>query len=128
MATNLAPRSIALPTVPHHENEPGRVPAAELAAELRRRVSGEVRFDPGSRALYAADLSMYRQVPIGVVIPRTFEDVAATVEACRARGIPILGRGAGTSLAGQTCNVAVVIDFSKYLNRLESLDPEGRTA
>src|SRR5579875_2721311 len=67
----------------------------DLIAELSRRVQGEVRFDPGSRALYAADLSMYRQVPIGVVIPRTFEDVAATVEACRARGIPILGRGAG---------------------------------
>ncbi len=128
MATNLAPRSIALPTVPHHENEPGRVPAAELAAELRRRVSGEVRFDVGSRALYAADLSMYRQVPIGVVIPRDLDDVLATVDACRRYGAPILGRGCGTSLSGQCCNVAIIIDFSKHVNRILELDPESRSA
>src|SRR5947209_7260438 len=95
---------------------------AEVAAALKKRIQGEVRFDAGSRALYATDLSIYRQPPIGVVIPRTIEDVIATVEECRARGIPILSRGCGTSLAGQTCNVAVVIDFSKYLNRLLALD------
>src|SRR5579883_1052403 len=101
---------------------------ADLAAALRKRIEGEVRFDPGSRALYATDLSIYRQPPIGVVIPRSIDDVIATVEECRSRGVPILGRGCGTSLAGQTCNVAVVIDFSKYLNRLLSLDPEAKIA
>ena len=95
----------------------------DLDAELRRSIRGEVRFDRGSRALYATDLSIYRHVPIGVVVPRDAEDVIATVEACRARRVPILGRGCGTSLAGQCCNVAVVLDFSKYMNRLLSLDP-----
>ena len=97
--------------------------AADLATALRKRLRGEVRFDPGSRALYATDLSIYRQPPIGVVIPRTIEDVIIAVAECRHRAIPILGRGCGTSLAGQTCNIAVVIDFSKYLNRLLTLDP-----
>jgi FAD/FMN-containing dehydrogenase/Fe-S oxidoreductase len=102
--------------------------AADLVTALRKRVEGEVRFDAGSRALYATDLSIYRQPPIGVVIPKTIDDVVATVEECRNRGVPILGRGCGTSLAGQTCNVAVVIDFSKYLNRLVSLDPRAKIA
>src|SRR5204863_784886 len=66
--------------------------------------------------------------PIGVVIPKDVADVEATVEACRARDVPILGRGCGTSLSGQTCNVAVVIDFSKYMNRILALDPDGRRA
>jgi FAD/FMN-containing dehydrogenase/Fe-S oxidoreductase len=91
-------------------------------------VRGEVRFDPGSRALYATDLSAYRQVPIGVVVPRDADDVAAAVEACRAHEAPVLGRGGGTSLGGQTCNVAVVIDFSKYMNRLLDVDVERRLA
>jgi len=106
--------------------------AAELreriAADLRARVAGEVRFDAGSRALYAADASNYRQVPIGVVIPRTVEDVIATVAVCREHGAPVLSRGGGTSLCGQTCNVAVVIDFSKYLNRVLAIDTAARTA
>jgi FAD/FMN-containing dehydrogenase/Fe-S oxidoreductase len=102
--------------------------ARELEAALRNQIAGEVRFDDGSRALYATDHSIYRQVPIGVVIPRTDEDVIATVAACRERGVPILGRGCGTSLAGQTCNVAVVIDFSKYMNQLVELDPALRQA
>jgi FAD/FMN-containing dehydrogenase/Fe-S oxidoreductase len=87
-----------------------------------------VRFDAGSRALYATDLSAYRQVPIGVVVPRDADDVAAAIEACRAHGAPVLGRGAGTSLGGQACNVAVVIDFSKYMNRLLDVDPKLKTA
>ena len=87
-----------------------------------------MRFDAGSRALYATDPSIYRQVPIGVVIPRTIEDVVQTVAVCREHGAPILGRGGGTSLAGQTCNVAVVIDFSKYLNRIIEIDPQAATA
>ena len=102
--------------------------ARELASALRAKIAGEVRFDGGSRALYATDHSIYRQVPIGVVIPRCDEDVIETVAACRARGVPLLGRGCGTSLAGQTCNVAVVIDFSKYMNRLLALDPDSREA
>ncbi len=102
--------------------------AAKLAAALRRKIKGEVRFDSGSRALYASDLSMYRQVPIGVVIPRTLEDVVRAMEICREHGAPILGRGCGTSLAGQCCNVAVVIDFSKYLNRILELNPSGKYA
>ena len=102
--------------------------SADLAAALRKRLRGEVRFDPGARALYATDLSIYRQVPIGVVIPRRIDDAIVTVEECRRRGVPILGRGCGTSLAGQCCNVAVVIDFSKFLHRLLWLDPERKLA
>src|SRR6202011_2173440 len=79
---------------------------------------GEVRFDTGSRALYAADASNYRQLPIGVVIPRDAADVEAALTACRATGAAVMARGAGTSLAGQCANVAVVFDFSKYMNRL----------
>lgn len=103
-------------------------PAGELADELQRRVRGEVRFDRGSRALYATDASVFRQVPIGVVIPRDEEDVIATLEVCRRHGAPILGRGAGTSLSGQCCNAAVILDFSKYMNRIIEIDPEGRRA
>ncbi len=122
--------TLALPTVPAgsgEEHRPSRE-AEDLADELRQIIRGEVRFDDGSRALYAADLSMYRQVPIGVVIPRDLDDVIATVAACRQRGVPILGRGCGTSLAGQCCNVAVVIDFSKYVHHITDLDPDRRTA
>src|SRR5262249_6223609 len=87
--------------------------AAALAAELAAGVHGEVRFAAGSRALYATDSSNYRQVPIGVVVPRDAADVAAVLAACRRHGAPVLPRGGGTSLAGQCCNVAVVLDFSK---------------
>ncbi len=104
------------------------VDAGALEQALRERVAGEVRFDDGSRALYATDASNYRQVPIGVVIPRTVEDVIATVAACREHRAPILSRGAGTSLCGQCCNVAVVMDFSKYLNRILEIDPERKLA
>lgn len=96
--------------------------AAELQHELSLNVKGEVRFDAASRSLYATDLSIYRQVPIGVVIPRDADDVIATVAACRKFQAPILGRGCGTSLSGQCCNVAVVIDFSKYMNNIEGID------
>ncbi|HEY7299537.1 MAG TPA: FAD-linked oxidase C-terminal domain-containing protein [Xanthobacteraceae bacterium] len=105
-----------------------REAAVDLRNELERRLDGEVRFDTGSRALYATDLSIYRHVPIGVVVPRSDEDVIATVAACSARKVPILARGCGTSLSGQCCNVAVVIDFSKYMNRILALDPDGRLA
>jgi len=100
----------------------------DLADDLRRQVRGEVRFDRGSRALYATDGSNYRQVPIGVVIPRDVDDVVAAVEVCRQHGAPILSRGGGTSLAGQCCNVAVVVDMSKYVNRVLSIDARRRIA
>src|SRR6266480_6056122 len=110
---------------PRHQ---ANVDADALASELRRRIRGEVRFDAGSRALYATDASNYRQVPIGVVIPRDTDDVIVTVEIARNFGAPILARGGGTSLAGQCCNVAVVLDTSKYINRIIDLNPQKRTA
>ena len=102
--------------------------AQRLARVLKGRIAGEVRFDDASRALYATDASNYRQVPIGVVIPRTVDDVVATMAACREFGVPFLSRGGGTSLAGQGCNVAVLVDFSKHVNRLLHLDPLRRLA
>jgi len=89
---------------------------------------GDVRFDMGSRALYAADSSNYRQLPIGVVLPRDAADVEAALAACRAAGAAVLPRGAGTSLAGQCANVAVVFDFSRYMHRLGSIDPAAKLA
>jgi FAD/FMN-containing dehydrogenase/Fe-S oxidoreductase len=110
---------------------PGDTPpdyAASLARTLQEQIAGEVRFDSGSRALYATDASNYRQVPIGVVIPKSVEDVVTAIATCRRFGAPILARGGGTSLAGQCCNVAVVFDCSKYLNRIVALDPGRRQA
>lgn len=102
--------------------------ARGLAGELSAAIAGEVRFDAASRALYATDGSNYRQVPIGVVLPRSIDDVIKVVAACRRHGVPILSRGGGTSLAGQCCNVAVVMDFSKYLYRIVELDPSRKLA
>src|SRR2546430_10454739 len=104
------------------------VDAGALAQELRSIIRGEVRFDDGSRALYATDSSNYRQVPIGVVIPRDVEDVVSTIAACYRFGAPILARGGGTSLAGQCCNVAVVLDFSKYMNNILAIDSANKVA
>ncbi len=100
----------------------------QLATRLRATTTAEVRFTPGDRALYASDLSHYRQIPLGVIIPRTLDDVIAAVAACRDLNVPLFGRGAGTSLSGQTTNAAVVIDFSKYLNQIEDLNPRKRYA
>jgi FAD/FMN-containing dehydrogenase/Fe-S oxidoreductase len=102
--------------------------AAALAESLRREIRGEVRFDSSARALYATDGSNYRQVPIGVVIPRDAGDVLATISVCREFGAPLLCRGGGTSLAGQCCNVAVVLDFSKYMSKIIEIDPVRRIA
>src|SRR5205823_6876067 len=101
----------------------GTIDAAALENELRRTVKGEVRFDAGSKAMYAVDGSNYRQVPIGVVVPKSREDVIQTVAACRKFGAPVLSRGGGTSLAGQCCNVAIVMDWSKYLHGVIELNP-----
>src|SRR3954470_24560298 len=106
-----------------------RTPDLEaLARALGPQLDGEVRFDGGSRALYATDGSNYRQVPMGVVIPRHKVDVLATIELCRQFGAPLLSRGGGTSLAGQCCNVAVVMDMSRYLHGILELDPQRRRA
>jgi FAD/FMN-containing dehydrogenase/Fe-S oxidoreductase len=105
-----------------------KLDARRLARELAAVVEGEIRFSPGSRALYAAGGSNYRQLPIGIVIPRTVDDVVAAVEVCRAHDAPLLSRGGGTSLAGQSTNVAVVLDFSKYLNHVLEIDPGRRIA
>jgi FAD/FMN-containing dehydrogenase/Fe-S oxidoreductase len=102
------------------------VDALALEKELRATISGEVRFGDGDRALYSTDSSNYRQIPIGVVIPRDRNEVIATVAACRKYGAPITCRGGGTSLAGQCCNVAVIIDFTKYLNRVIEIDAEKK--
>ena len=102
--------------------------AARRLAEALSRIDGEVRFGKGDRALYATDASNYRQVPIGVVVPRSVDAVVETIAICREHDAPVLARGGGTSLAGQCCNVAVVIDFSKYLHRIVALDPEKRLA
>jgi FAD/FMN-containing dehydrogenase/Fe-S oxidoreductase len=99
-----------------------------LESRLRQHVKGEVRFDAGSRALYATDSSNYRQVPIGIVCPRDADDIVAAVAACREFGAPVLSRGAGTSLAGQGCNVAVVLDCSRHLDGILAIDPARRQA
>jgi len=104
------------------------VDRAGLERALRSAVRGEVRFDDGSRALYSTDASNYRQIPLGVVIPLDADDVVATVAACRSFGAPVVSRGGGTSLAGNACNVAVVMDFSKSMNRIIEIDWEKRTA
>src|SRR3984957_854575 len=101
---------------------------AALESQLRSTIEGEVRFDAGTRAAYATDASNYRQVPVGVVIPRHEGDVIAALSLARENSIPILARGGGTSLAGQACNAAIVLDFSKYMNRVLSIDAGAHTA
>jgi FAD/FMN-containing dehydrogenase/Fe-S oxidoreductase len=102
------------------------VDVAGLAAALRERVDGQVRFDAAARGAYSTDASNFRQIPIGVVIPRDVEAAARAVAVAREYGAPVLSRGGGTSLAGQCTNTAVVIDFSKYCNRVESVDVARR--
>jgi FAD/FMN-containing dehydrogenase/Fe-S oxidoreductase len=99
-----------------------------LVADLEGLLEGDVRFDTYSRQLYATDASAYRQTPIGVVLPRTTDDVAAVMTYCADREIPVLPRGGGTSLAGQTVNEAVVLDFTRYMNEIRDLDPDAREA
>jgi FAD/FMN-containing dehydrogenase/Fe-S oxidoreductase len=100
----------------------------ELVRALRARVDGEVRFDAGSRAAYSTDASNYRQVPVGVVLPRTIDALVETVQVCSEHDAPITSRGGGTSLAGQATNAAVIIDCSKYLDHVCAIDPEAKVA
>ena len=105
-----------------------QIDAEGLASALRGAIEGEVRFDEGSRALYATDASNYRQVPIGVVIPRHQDDVLRTMAIARTYHAPLLARGGGTSLAGQCCNYAVILDCSKYMHHVLEIDVAGRRA
>jgi FAD/FMN-containing dehydrogenase len=123
----MAPRTMAVPAHPDTRFSTGMVAVdtvnvAGLEKHLRRHVQGEVRFDKGTIAMYASDASNFRQVPIGVVIPKTLDDVVATTVACHKYGAPVLSRGGGTSLSGETVNVAVVLDFSKYLTGMGRVD------
>src|ERR1051325_7553487 len=102
--------------------------AAALERELREGVKGEVRFGDGDRGMYASDAGNYRMVPIGVVLPKDADDVLATLAACRRHGAPIVARGGGTGIPGQTVNVAVLLDFSKYMNRIVEMNPDAHYA
>jgi FAD/FMN-containing dehydrogenase/Fe-S oxidoreductase len=113
---------------PANWRETANVNASGLEADLCKNIEGEVCFDAGSKALYATDASNYRQVPIGAVVPRSIDDVVATVASCRKFGAPLLSRGAATSLAGQCCNVAVVIDWTKYLHGVLEINTAERWA
>jgi FAD/FMN-containing dehydrogenase/Fe-S oxidoreductase len=99
-----------------------------LEQDLRRRIHGEVRFSDGDRALYSTDASNYRMLPIGVVLPRDVDDVIETVAICRQHGAPIFARGGGTGIPGQSTNDGVLLDFSKYMHRVQEIDPERRLA
>ena len=99
---------------------------AGLAARLRRELEGEVWFDPASRGRYSTDASIYQIEPIGVVAPRSAEDIARTIAVCREAGAPVLPRGAGTSQCGQTVGEAVVVDTSRHLDRVLGVDEEAR--
>ena len=114
----MPPEPLALP----------QVDARAIEERLRSRVTGQVDFSAGARALFATDASNYRQTPIGLVWPRTTDDVVEAVRTCREYRVPILPRGAGTSLAGQCCNVAVVLDMSRHLRHVLAVDPVRRTA
>ena len=111
----------------HPPVQPGH-DTLDLARELEGEVEGEVRFDLVSRLLYSTDASIYQILPVGVVLPRSEEDVVATVEIARRRRVPVLPRGGGTSLAGQTVGPAIVIDYSKYMRTLLEVDAERLSA
>src|SRR3984893_7415776 len=104
------------------------MPMSELAMELRSSMAGEVREDAYTRHLFSTDASMYSIEPLAVVFPRDAADVAAAVAVCARRRVPMLPRGAGTSLAGQTVGRAVIIDTSRHMDRIVDVDPVGRTA
>ena len=114
-------------TVVEHPANPQRQ-LDELKNALRKAVDGEVRFDLGARATYSTDASNYRQIPLGVVVPRTPEAAANAIAVCHDHDVPVFSRGGGTSLAGETCNVAVVLDWSKYCTRVLSVDAQAGVA
>ena len=99
----------------------------DLEASLKSKLSGEVRFDQTSKTLYSTDASNYQIEPVGVVIPKTTEDVARTLEIASKYGVAILPRGSGSSLAGQAVGHALIVDLSKYLNRVVEVNTEEKT-
>ncbi|EFL25222.1 oxidoreductase, FAD-binding [Streptomyces himastatinicus ATCC 53653] len=117
----------ALP-VDHGDMAEHEAEADELEQALRGAVRGDVSFDAASRALMTMDASNYRRVPTGVVAPRDADDVAAALAVCREHGVPVVARGAGTSIAGQATGLGVVLDFTRHMRSIRSLDPEQRTA
>ncbi len=112
------------PTVDRHAT----AQAKSLLAALRPRLQGEARFDLYTRTMYATDASIYKVMPIGVVLPRTVEDVHATVAIAREQRVPIIARGGGSSLEGQTTGAALVMDFSKYMHDVLEVDAEQHIA
>jgi FAD/FMN-containing dehydrogenase/Fe-S oxidoreductase len=120
--------AVATSTTISSSRAAGMVDRRALARQLATEVRGEVRFSAGSRALYANDASVHRQLPIGVVIPKSADDVITAMQICRRHGAPVSARGCGTGLAGQTVNEAVMFDFSKYMHGIVELDPERRCA
>ena len=100
---------------------------ADLQDELQRSLRGEVRFDNTTRMLYSTDASLYQINPIGVVLPKNLEDVQSVVSIAARRGVPILPRGGGSSLAGQAIGAALVLDFSKYMDKIIAIDSDART-
>ncbi|MBX6746856.1 MAG: FAD-binding oxidoreductase, partial [Acetobacteraceae bacterium] len=105
-----------------------RIGDSRLADRLRRETEGEVLFAPADRGRYATDASIYQIEPVGVLVPRRIEDVEAALAICREEGIPVLPRGGGTSQCGQTVNRALVIDCTKHLRRVLSVDAEAGIA
>src|ERR1700723_2379874 len=99
-----------------------------LRDKLAASIEGDVRFDAAARAIYSTDASNYRRIPIGVVVPRHEGDVMRALELARENAIPVLPRGGGTALGGQTANIALVLDFSKYMNAIARIDAENRVA
>jgi FAD/FMN-containing dehydrogenase/Fe-S oxidoreductase len=128
MGTSDRPADPAADPRAEYEYVGGEVQRPALVADLRERVDGDVRFDEYSRQLYATDASAYEVTPIGVVFPETTADVAAVMEYCADREIPVLPRGGGTSLGGQSVNEAVVLDFTRHMDELLAVDPDERTA
>jgi FAD/FMN-containing dehydrogenase/Fe-S oxidoreductase len=114
------------PRIPGGIHSTRKIDVARLRRDLEKKVRGEVRFDTASLAMYANDASNYRQVPIGVVVPKTLDDIVWTHRVCAKYGAPILNRGGGTSLSGETVNYAVVIDNSKYLTAVGDVDVEHK--
>src|SRR5215469_803326 len=104
------------------------ISSASILGELKRSIEGDVRFDKGTLTVYSTDASNYRQIPIGVIAPRHEGDVATALRIARENSVPILARGGGTSLAGQTTNAALVLDFSKFMNRIVTIDADRRVA
>ena len=100
----------------------------DFVSELRKRFAGDIRLDLGSRLLYSTDASIYQIEPLGVVIPRTEEDLQAAVELAAKYHIPILPRGSGSSLAGQAIGEALILDCSRWLDNILDIDPESKTA